>query len=262
MRIIRLTIAAALLAGLTGCHDEARLADLQGGYISLQRQDYEQARLAAERVLAQSATAPGAAEAQYLRGRAIEQRVKPSAAQAAADLQAARAIYAEALNLAPRPELEAHIQTSLANVCYWQEDYAASAVHSESAAVLLDQSDLHAWVLHRLGLCQQRLGKWAAADGTFAAVERQYPGTEPARRCQERRGAREFYVQVSAFGTSASADKFLQMLRGQGFPAVRLYKPDRKVHVAMAGPLRDYPQASAMKSRLHVQGYKDAFIVP
>lgn len=262
MRIQRLAILITLAAGLAGCQDEARMADLQGGYASLQQQDYARALAAADRVLAASATAPGAAEARYLRGRAIEQRIKPNDAQALIDLKAARAAYEEALTLVPGPDLEANAHASLGNVCYWLEDYAAASVHCKTAAELLDRSDLHAWVLYRAGLCEQRLGKWAAADATFSTVERQYPGTDAARRSVEHRGAREYYVQVSAFSATDAAEKFLRTLRGQGFPAVRLYKPDRKLHIAMAGPLRDYAQATAMKGRLHQQGYKDAFVVP
>jgi tetratricopeptide (TPR) repeat protein len=262
MRIIRL-IALGIVAGaLAGCQDRARTAELQGGYASLQHKEYEQARMAAERVLARDPAGAGAAEAHYLRGRALEQRTKPDDLAARADFAAARAAYFRALGLASGPALQAHIHTSLGNVCYWLEDYAAAEVHCRAAASLLAPGDLHAWVLYRMGLCQQRLGKWAAADGTFATIERQYRGTEAARRSVERRGAREFYVQVSAFSNPDSAEKFLRTLHGQGFPAVRLYKPDRKLHIALAGPLRDYAQATAMRSRLHTQGYKDAFIVP
>ena len=211
-----------VLLGLAACQTQVKdNTVLRGGYEALDQKQYDQAIEAADRFLADNPTGDGAAEASYLRGRALEQRVKRNDGEAVANLNEARTMYNQALALRPARQLEGYIQTSLGNVSYWLDDYSTAEVQWQAALERLDREDLKSWVLYRIGLCQQRLGQWANADATFESVIRQYPGTEAAARSLGREGAREFYIQVAAFQNLASADRMIATLKGQGFPAVR-----------------------------------------
>ena len=52
----------------------------------------------------------------------------------------------------------------------------------------LTDPDQRVWALYRIGLCEQRLGRFEHADATFAQVQKQYPGTVPAARAREKQG--------------------------------------------------------------------------
>ena len=257
-------LLAAVVMGLAmsaaGCQEPGAAA-LDQGFTALEQSRYDEAQSAADQYLQQNPNGRSAAQAVYLKGRAIEQRVKRDDAEAAANLRQAKAHYLKALELSPGNALEAHIYTSLGNVCYWLGDFGAAASYWKEAYQRLERDDLKSWVLYRIGLCQQRLGNWTDADGTFAMVDRVFPGSEAAERAQSRRGYRGFYVQVAAFTTAASADKLVKELRGKGFAAVKQDRPERKLQVVMCGPVQTYADAVATKSRL-ISQFKDALIIP
>jgi len=250
-----------LLTGGLGCTNQKDTQNLREGYGALDQKNYERAIAAADDYLAKHPTGNGAAEAAYLRGRAFEQRTKISDAEANANLREAAASYEKALTLMPSRQLEGYVRASLGNVSYWLNDFGAAEVNWRDAYDKLEPGDLKMWVLYRMGLSQQRLGKWEAADETFAEVEKEYPRTEPAMRAAAHRGARAFYVQVAAFSSPQPAETLVKTLRSQGYPAGRYEKKEKGLQLVMAGPLKRYEEAVAMKNRLGGQ-YRDAVIVP
>jgi outer membrane protein assembly factor BamD (BamD/ComL family) len=235
--------------------------ELQAGFSALDQRDYDRAQSAADEYLQQHPADGGAAEAQYLRGRAIEQRVKRSDAEATANLREARFAYESALQLNPSRPLEGYVRTSLGNVFYWQDDYAAAEAQWTQSYEQLDREDLKSWVLYRIGLSRQRQAKWTSADAAFAEVTKNFPGTEPAQRATAHQGARAFYVQVAAFVNPASAEKTALSLRSRGFPASSFERQPNRLQIVRAGPLRRYADAVTMRDRLAAE-YHDALIVP
>src|SRR5438128_766109 len=258
---VALLIAVLFVAGGLGCQNAKDQQTLQQGYGALDLKDYQRAILAADDYLAKHPTGNGAAEAAYLRGRAFEQRTKGSDAEAQANLREARASYEKVLTLLPSKQLEAYKGASLGNVCYWQNDFGAAEINWTSAYEKLEPGDLKAWVLYRTGLSQQRLGKWEAADDTFAQVEKEFPQSEPAARAAQHRGARAYYVQVAAFSSPQPAEKLVATLRTQGYPVGRYEKKEKGLQLVMAGPLKRYDEAVVMRNRLGEQ-FRDAVIVP
>jgi TolA-binding protein len=234
-------------------------AKLSTGYQALESKQYDAAIAAADEQLGRAPDGPGAAEALYLRGRALEQRPAASPDEARSNLQAARAAYAEALKHKPAPKLEAYVRTSLANVAYFQDDYPAAL--SEWGAVYdeLDDAEVRAWVLYRIGLCQQRLGNFDLADKTFARVGKEFPNTLPAQRAREHQGARAFTVQLATYGNRAAAENAINVLKREGVPANAADSQGRTV--VRVGPLRSYAQAAAVKQR-YAQRFPDALILP
>ena len=260
-RLVTATFLAVALACAAGCRNRAAELRLTEARTALEQKRYDQAMLAADEYLQKDPKGAGAAEAHYFRGRALEQRVKKDDAQFLRDLGAAKASYVQAVKSSPSSDLEAYIQTSLGNVTYWLNDYAAAEAAFRKAHELLPKGNLKGWALYRLGLSQQRQGRWTQADETFAAVQKEFAGTEMAQRARQHQGARAFYVQVAAFQNPANADKLVTTLRQQGLSTQRLPKPERKLHLVMAGPAKTYTEALALRSRLNGQ-FRDALIVP
>jgi tetratricopeptide (TPR) repeat protein len=254
-------MVALILAGGLGCTNAKDTQNLREGYSALDQKNYERAIAAADDYLQKYPTGNGAAEAAYLRGRGFEQRTKGSDAESMANLREARTSYEKALTLMPAKQLEGYIRTSLGNVAYWMNDFGAAELNWNAAYDKLDPGDLKAWVLYRIGLSQQRLGKWEAADDTFSLVAKEFPRSEPAARAGAHQGARAFYVQVAAFSSPQPAESLVKTLRGQGYPAGRYEKKEKGLQLVMAGPLKRYDEAVAMRNRLGEQ-YKDAVIVP
>lgn len=259
-RLVTATLLAAALL-CAGCRNRAAELRLTEARTALEQKRYEQAMVAADEYLKNAPRGNGAAEAHYFRGRALEQRVKRDDAQFLRDLGAAKASYVAAMGSSPSSDLKAYIQTSLGNVAYWLNDYAAAEAAFRAAHELLPAGNLKGWALYRMGLSQQRQGKWTQADETFAAVQNEFAGSEMARRAKQHQGARAFYVQVAAFQNPGNADRLVTTLRQQGLSTQRLPKPERNLHVVMAGPARTYAEALALRGRLNGQ-FRDALIVP
>jgi cell division septation protein DedD len=114
--------------------------------------------------------------------------------------------------------------------------------------------------MYRTGLCQQRLGQFDLADQTFAAVQKEHPGTLPAQRAKEHAGARAFFVQLVTFKTAASADRETAALRREGFEPTRVATAQGFQQLRV-GPVNSYAQAMSLKTRFGDK-YPDAIIVP
>ena len=235
---------------------------LEEGYQALERQQYNDAIAKADEVLASTKPGEGSAEALYLKGRALEAKnaAGVTADEARENLQSARQAYIAALGENPAAPLAAYVRASLGNVAYFQDDYPTAIAQLQAAYDDLDRPDLQAWALYRIGLSQQRQGKFEEADQTFARVQQRYGGTIPAQRAREHQGARAFYVQLATFAQPASADRAAADLKRQGVPAARVPGPEGRAFLRI-GPIASYSAAQFMKSRF-ADKYPDAVIIP
>src|SRR5690349_2245993 len=168
-----LAATAVLLVVLTiasGCADVATRDNLRAGYGALEAKQYDAAVQHADEQITRTPQGPGSAEALYLKGRALEAKASPggNSTNPDADWQAARAAYVDALQLNPGPDLEAHIRAGVANVAYFQNDYATALGQWSAAYDKIRDEETNAWILYRIGVCQQRLNQFDAADKTFA----------------------------------------------------------------------------------------------
>ena len=270
MRNARWILLAAGIAA-AGCAPSARNTaqsrqELSAGYQALGNQDYDGAMSHAEQFLRDHPNGgPGTAEALYLEGRVYEQRAASDdaagrAAAAKSDLQYARDTYDRALALKPSPNVAGLLHAGVANVAYFQEDYPTAMSEWALAYPNLQQPDSRAWVLYRIGVSQQRLGRFDQADRSFDSVRQLYPGTVPAERAGQHRGARGFYVQVGAYSASGNADKAVASLQAQGFRATRAAQPAGRQAVRV-GPAYTYAEAKTLQSRL-MSAYPGAIIEP
>jgi hypothetical protein len=251
---------------ISGCAaDQQTQQNLDAGFNSLTtaRQDDElsDALGKADAQLAKEPTGKPAPKALYLRGRALEQRVKQSPAQASSDFAAARQAYVDALQQTPGLPLDNFIRASLANVCYWQDDYVTAQQQWTTVAGRFEDEATNAFVLYRIGLCQQRLGNFIAADQTFSKVQEQFAqAVEVGTRAKNHMGFKFFIVQLATFANAQTADATVQQLMRDGVNPKRVTDP-RGAHVVTIGPASTYAQAQQLKSR-YVARFPDAVIVP
>jgi TolA-binding protein len=235
---------------------------LDQGYQALESQQYNEAIEKADEFLAQTPAGAGSAEALYLKGRGFEGKnaAGVTADEAKQNLQSARVAYIQALEQNPKNPLAAYIHASLGNVAYFQDDYQSALGQLNAAYDKLDNNDVKAWVLYRVGLCQQRLGQFSQADETFAAVEQFHPNTVPAERAKEHRGARAFWVQLATFASPATCDRAAMELKREGINANRGADREGKA-ILRVGPLASYSQALYIKNQF-AEKYPDAIILP
>lgn len=265
---------ATLVCGtlLAGCAPQPPPQTLESGYAAFNAGRYKEAYDASAGVLkAQPAGGPNTSAALYLQGRVLEQRAQDAGVAGdsgamAANLQSARDTYARALSQNPNGGLEASIRSQLANVAYFQDDYAAALEQWTATFPKLDAlapaaaTESKPWTLYRIGLCQQRLGRFGDADATFAKVQKLFPGTEAASRAASHEGATAFGVQVGTFANDANAQSVVSSLRAEGL-ATTLTPDSAGRRVVRVGPLPTYDQARTIRNTLAVR-YPGAIIIP
>jgi tetratricopeptide (TPR) repeat protein len=197
----------------------------------------------------------------YDNARKIESDAAPvSAANARERMKAARDLYYQALDQHPSPALEGNIRAGIANTSYWMDDYTTAAAEWGKAYPLLQDPNDKSYALYRVGVSQQRLGKFESADQTFDEVERQFPNTDAAAKAKARQGARGFTVQLATFASSGTAENAVTDLRKKGVSAQRTV--DQVGHtVVSVGPISTYAQAMSVKTQF-AGIYPSAVIVP
>ena len=250
---------ACMLLG--GCAPDLTARMLTEGWQQLQANQPERALTTAENVLTE--LPPGssrAAEALYLKGRALEARPAANPQEQRNHLTNAFAAYTAALSRSPRPPLEGRIYAGLGNVCYWLDDYTSAWRNWATAYDLTDDVPAKAFVLYRIGLCQQRLGRFAEADRTFAAVQQEFAGTDAAQRARQKQGIRTFAVQVATFANAQSAENAMNTLRREGYVPTRTSNASGQSVVSIS-PFADYQQARNARDRL-AGLFPDALVIP
>lgn len=231
------------------------------GFDALDSRQTERALQLADEQLRQTPIGEPAAQALYLRGRALEQRMARTPVEAAANLAAARAAYSQCLAMNPPARLKAYARASLGNVAFFQDDYAVAAENFQLAGPDLDVPDARAWSLYRTGLCLQRLGRFSEADATFAEVQRRFPGTQQAQRASEVQGARAFYLRIGTYSTAAGAETASESLRKGGVRGLSVVRDARGLYLLRVGPYPSY--VAARDARLQAAArFPDALIVP
>lgn len=235
---------------------------LNQAYAAFEAKQYDAAMAGADRVLVGNRDGAGAPEAHYLRGRVFEERAIQATDPIAAktSLVYARTAYNAALAGHATPELEGRVHAGIANVAYFQDDYATAIAEYSVAFNKLTDPSSKAWALYRVALSQQRFGNFDEADQSFAKVQQGFPGSEPAKRAAQHQGARGFQVQIGTYATPANAQSAVAALRAEGVIGTQQADPAGR-QVVRVGPVPTYDQARALKSRLAAK-YPDALIIP
>jgi len=247
-------------AGTTSATVTPQTGALRRADAALKVGDFPKVITAADEQLKASNTSKSKAQALYYKGRAIEGRSKSSPATTVSDLSQARSLYEQALATGTNEPDASVIRASLANVAYFQEDFTTARGHWLAAQKNLPDKDSRAWALYRVGLCEQRLGRFGEADKTFGQVQRSYPDSEQARRAREHQGTTSFRVQVATFSRSDTADKLVEQLKTKGLRGLKQSDPAGRLVVLLTG----YPTYQAAKAaREQIAGdFPDAMVLP
>jgi tetratricopeptide (TPR) repeat protein len=256
------SLAGVCLLLVTGCASNQQAQDqLEAGNKALAASDYDSAIRDADNVLS-TGSSDYAAAADYLRGLAIINRMdvqKPDAVTAQRELEIARGAFIAGLAQPCSPELAARLHAQLGFVEYFQDEYAPALRDLSAALPGLKQPAWKQYVLYRMGVCQQRLGRFEDADATFLRVQTEYPGTEIAHRAQARHGVRGFYVQIGVFSQQSDIDKAARTIDDVGSVALRTQ--DKGMTVLRTADVPSFEQAAQLKSRL-AYAYPDALVMP
>ena len=257
-------LGMALAPLLPGCMDGGSRQILNRAYTELDAKQYDQADTDADEFLRAHPTGSGVAEAYYLRGRvdegrAMDNQLSPTPADKRKYLDSAKDEYERGLQSLAPAGVKALLHTGVANVNYYEEDYAAALREWQTSLPNLQSDDTKAWVLYHIGRCHQRLGQFSKADETFKQVQRDYPGSQAALRSAARMGAEAFYVEVGAFPNVSNAESAADDLRKKGYAASRTIDAGRQI--VRVGPIPTYPEVKTLQSRLRSQ-YPGAIISP
>jgi TolA-binding protein len=253
-------VALVAMLATIGCAPTNNAVELDRAREALAAKNYAIAESAATSYLGRQPTGPRAAEAYYLRGRALEDKVAANDPEARTNLQQARTAYIQALKVGTKDKaLEGLIRAALADVAYWQVDYVTTAEQGLAAYPLLTDANTKSWTLYRAGVAQKRLGKFAEADKTLGTVIQQFPGTDPARHAQERVGMKEFLVQTVTLTQANMVDRAVADLQKQGFLVRK--KADAGKTQLFVGPYPTFQQAMTARNKVSVM-YKDARVWP
>lgn len=263
-RWIGLFVASCLCGSIfiaSGCGSNPSVKnDLKAGYQSLETSNYDAAISQADASLRKNPAGRTAAEALYLKGRALEVKPYTSQAEADANFAAAREAYQQALTHNPRKDLDGLIRAGLGNTNYWLEDFNSAARHWAGAYEILSDRNAKSFVLYRIGLCYQRMGDFVGADQRFAMVQQTFPGTDAAARAREKQGYKEFNVQIGVFANAQNAAATIAQLQQEGL-VVRKGSNKQGQTVVSLGPFRNYEQASAARDRAAAR-HPQAIVVP
>ena len=248
-------MGVAMLA-LSGCQMTNKPDDLALGRTALDGQKYDESTRRLDAYLAKNPNGPKSAEAFYLKGQALQKMPNDDVSDAQGRWQQARLAYVDALKVGTdNPGLEGLIRASLADVAFFQEDYATAAQQGTAAYRYLEDADTRAKSLYCAGLSLQRLGRFEDGDKTLGMVVKYHPATEQAAKARQRIGAKAFTLNIP-FPDTVAARVAAAGLTRQGYSPVAM--TDASVNV---GPYQTYAQAKAARSRVNQQ-YPRATIVP
>lgn len=258
--LLSLTCVLVAIAAGGGCAADPAPKMLTEGWQQLGANQPDRALTTAQNVLTEAPHSPRAAEALYLKGRALEAVNAATPLDQRRNLDAAYQAYADALKRRPNKELQARIYAGMGNACYWRDDYDGAWRHWASAYEITQDFNTKGYVLYRIGLCQQRLSRFEQADATFAAVVERFPRTDAAARAKEKIGARGFAVQVATFASPQNAENAMNALRREGYAPQRIANA-RGQSVVTVSPFGNYQQARAARDRVAAM-FPDALVVP
>ncbi|TWT44637.1 Outer membrane protein assembly factor BamD [Phycisphaerae bacterium RAS1] len=246
------TLATALLVS-TGCsaytaEQKRWLLDGENAYVEGR---YDQSIANLSSFLGQVKDKPETGRAYYVRGLAQARREQRAAARS--DFQSAVAASSDA-------EVNWRAQVMLGTMSFEDEQWAAAAQFLSQAADTMPTFPPQDAVLYRLGLCWERLGRWAEAIEPYQRLVANFPASrysDHARRHIELRPT-YFAVQCGVYAEQRNADAMVAELKTKGLSAYVCSEPrrGRPAYVVLVGRHAGYSDARRELARVmgHVPG--------
>ena len=254
-----------LLAAATGCPEPSAErvtpGPLESARNALRAEQFDAAVADADDSLRGQPHGPEAAEANYIKGYAFQNKsFQDAPADRREDLVAARSAYEAALAERPPSILQGYVRTGLSNVALYEDDFPTAIEQAALAMPLVERPQTKAGLLYNTGLAQQRLGRFAEADQTFRQVIQRSPGTPPAAAAEQHLGRHDFFVELPPYATSAAADRAAVSLRSTG--SVLSRRSDAAGRTVLdLGPFSTYTAARQQRDALS-GSFPTALVVP
>ena len=160
-------------------------AELKTGYNAFQSQDYDDALADAEKFLQHTPTAP--VPPRHIIWKAVSTQTGTGARRgsdaAKTNLDAARTAYTRALTVPSAPKVQALVYAGLANIAYHVDDYGTAVREWQVSYAAIEPLEAKAWVLYRIGVCQQRLGWFPQADRSLVGPH-EFPRLRTRSACR------------------------------------------------------------------------------
>ena len=246
-RLVTVLAAANFVCGCTDLNATQRswLADGQRAY---DQQRYTESIRSLSQFIDAVPNRPETAQAFYVRAMAnakVGQRTT-----AYADLGRCAALPADA-------ETRWRAQVVLGTL-HFEEGHWALARQAYAAALeAIPPTAPRDVVLHRLALCQERLGQWPEARATFTTLVNQYPRSSYVQTARRHLAANAscFSAQCGVFSAQKNADALVSTLNSKGVSAFirRDSRNGKPVFVVLVATYRDY--AEAQRGLSMVQAY-------
>jgi tetratricopeptide (TPR) repeat protein len=211
---LRVLSGLLVVAAVAGCADsqEQRRMTLVQGERAFQNRQYDTAIGQLTAFLSEARDQPETGRALYVRGMALA--LTDQRPQAYADLE-------RAARDARDPQVAWRAQAVLGVMRFEDQEWAGAAQALGSAASAMPAGPPLDAVLFRLGLCQERLGRWGEAQTQYRRIVSQFTqGTYPglAQRRLDLK-ADHFAVQCGAFAQVQNASAQAAQLQRAGLPA-------------------------------------------
>lgn len=257
--ISRTLLAPALFAfalASTGCsaytaEQKRWLIDGENAYVEGR---YDQSVSNLSKFLAEVKDKPETGRAYYVRGLAQARREQRAAARS--DLQ-------DAIAASSDPEVTWRAQVMLGIMFFEDQQWAAAAQALSQAADTMPAFPPQDAVLYRLGLCWERLGRWAEAIRPYEQLVARFPASRYSDHARRRIVLRptHFAVQCGVFAQRPNADAFVRELSAKGITAYVFTEQRRgkPAHVVLVGRYATYSEARRELAR--VMGYVPAAVM-
>ena len=238
-------------------------------YRDLDQRQYDSAYVKADAVLRKQPAGPGSAEALYLQGRVAEAKAEQAGTAGQSRRRPApssprrRTFTCGPCRCRRCRRSRALCRCGLANAAFYLDDYQTAVREWGLAFPLVERPEDKAWVLFRVGLCQQRLGWFEMADRSFARLPAGIPRLR-ARRPRPRRavGQRSFYLpgrRLLVAPKTPTAE--VTRIRARRLAATRGNDPTTGRQIVRVGPFPTYVEARAAQAQL-ARAYPDAIVIP
>jgi tetratricopeptide (TPR) repeat protein len=265
MIIRKITILAAgsvagLFALLTGCtqgltrQQQLWLAD---GKRHFERKAYRRSIESLTRFLNEVRDQPEIGEASYIRGMSYAQ---------AGDRPAAYADLGRAAAMKTQSDTVWRASVVLGTLYFEDRHWNEAARHFHEALVRMPPEKPRDAVLYRMGLCQERMGRWSAARPYYSELLAKFPrsGFADGARRRLRQNAQNFAVQCGAFRTRAFAERRNAELRQKGLETYiqEVVRGKTPLYVVLAGRYTSYDEAVAAQRAIKRDFVPDAVLWP
>ncbi len=156
--------------------------------------------------------------------------------------------FLKVLELSKREDLRTNTYICLGAIYYDRGDWINAYRHYKEAVGHLGKLSPSDWILYKLGVSAQRIGRWEESKKYFARLIREFPRSEAAKLAEKKIKYNAFIVQAGAFRNYRYALVRLKQIKGLGFSG-EVEKSDG-LYLVLVGKYPTYYQAESVFKKI------------